>query len=145
MGCRAREIPTGATFGKDIFMSSELSRIRSVRVGVNSSVMRSPMRSHSNDAIDRRNNVELCRSSLPLTYQIFDGMRFIETGIFLRTCSSFKFKSVTPIFKHPANIELYSVILISNGPPTTKYCSEKTRHRDNAGWPHVERLATVQC
>lgn len=139
------ELLTGATFVNKMFISSELSSIRSVRVGVNSNVMRSPMRSHSSDAIERRKSVELYRNSLPLTYQIFEGIRFIETGIFLRTCSSFKFKSVTPIFKHPASMELYSVILISKGSPTIKYCSEKTRQRDSAGWPHVERLATVQC
>jgi len=78
--------------------------MRNVLEGVSSSAILSPTLSHSRDANDRCNKVVLWRTSFPDTYHTFAGILFIETGIFRRTCSSPKFKSVTPIFKHPIKI-----------------------------------------
>lgn len=135
---------TCETFANVMFMSSEFNNTRRLCVDVSSNVIRSPTRNHSNEAIDRFNSTVLYLTSLPLTYHTFDGIRFIDTGKFFRTCSSLKFKSVTPIFKQPARMELYSVILISNGSPTARKCSENTKHRVSAGRLLVHRLATVQ-
>lgn len=61
--CLALTVPT---FGNVIFMSSELSKTFNDRVLVSSRVIRSPVRSHSNEAIDRCNKVELCLISFPI-------------------------------------------------------------------------------
>lgn len=88
-----------------MFISSEFSKTLSVRAGVSSNVIRSPTRSHSSEATDRCRTVELKRTSLPQTYQTLAGILFTLVGIFFRTFSSAKLRSVTPILRQPTKIK----------------------------------------
>lgn len=127
-----------------MFISSEFNKILKFRVGNNSTEILSPMRNQSRDARDLPTKLLLNRTSFPVTYQTFAGILFIVEGMFFRTCSSAKLRSVAPIFRHPAYSKLTSPILISNGSPITSCRSEKTRHRERAGDGVLTREAIVQ-